>query len=61
MSDYPTDMRGFVHIEKDGETAEVLPESVPVWLEQGFSVVEDEKQAADQPDTTGHVPENGDN
>lgn len=63
MSDYPTDRRGYVHIVNgEGEAAQVLPESAPVWLEDGWNLKETDNRAtvnADQPNDTGHVPHDG--
>ena len=43
MSEYPTNRQGLVVLKKGDAEFDCVPESVPVWLEAGWNVTDDEK------------------
>ena len=46
MSEYATDRDGLVILKKNDAEFRCVPESVPVWLEAGWKVTDDEKDTA---------------
>ena len=40
------DRKGYVTISKDGEESQVLPSSVYIWVDRGWSVVDPDKKKA---------------
>lgn len=44
VKEFRTNSKGYIRLEKDGEQQDFVPESVPVWLEDGWKVVDDKSE-----------------
>ena len=42
--EFQVNKKGYIRLEKDGQEQDFVPESVPVWLADGWSVVDDKSE-----------------